>query len=79
MAGDVLRLSEIDTGFVELNEFLNRATGHVVLAVGYPVGTSYRSLIIRKPGEVDQATGIYEGDAKIHEQWVASVVGVPEL
>jgi hypothetical protein len=72
MTGDVLRLSEIDTGFVELNGFLNSTTGHIVLAVGYPLGTSYRSLIIRKPGVVDQATGIFEGDTKIHEQLQAA-------
>jgi hypothetical protein len=27
-----------DTGFVELNAFLNKPAGHVVLAVGYPWG-----------------------------------------
>lgn len=68
MEGDVLRLSEVDTGFVELNAFLNRSAGHVVLAVGYPVGTSFKSVVIRKPGEVDQATGIFEGDVTVHTQ-----------
>jgi hypothetical protein len=68
MEGDVLRLSEIDAGFVELNAFLNRSEGHVVLAVGYPVGTSFRTVVVRKPGEVDQGTGIFEGDTTIHDQ-----------
>lgn len=68
MEGDVLRLSEVDTGFVELNAFLNRPSGHVILAVGYPVGTSFKTVVIRKPGEVDQATGIFEGDVVAHQQ-----------
>jgi hypothetical protein len=68
MQGDVLRLSEVDTGFVELNAFLNRPAGHVVLAVGYPVGTSFKTVVVRKPGEVDQGTGIFEGNTTIHDQ-----------
>lgn len=73
MEGDVLRLSDVDTGFVELNAFLNRPAGHVVLAVGYPVGTSFKSVVIRKPGQVDQATGIFEGDVTVHAQLQASL------
>lgn len=66
--GDILRVVGASTGFRDLDEFLNRKEGHVVITQGYPVGSAFKTIVVRKPGAINQDTGEYEADVDLHEQ-----------
>jgi hypothetical protein len=69
--GDILRISGVSTGSRELDGFLGRREGHVVLSQGFPVGSAYKTVIVRKPGRLNQVSGEYEADEAAHDHLAA--------
>jgi hypothetical protein len=70
--GDILKIQGIENVPRELTDFLTRKEGHIVISQGYPVGSAYKTVVIRKPGSINQSTGEYEGDINLHSQLDAS-------
>jgi hypothetical protein len=66
--GDILKIQGVDTGFRELDDFLTRKEGHIVISQGFPIGSAYKTVVVRKPGSINQSTGEYEADNNLHTQ-----------